>query len=155
MKNTLPGCLLLLGAFAGGFLLGRLAALVVEALTGNRDIASAVGAGAWILSVVLFVSYGSLLLYSAGLVRDDTAPTSVRRRWQKRREESKLQTAELRVGFVFAMVGGACADYAGASTWLIIAFAASFAALGGLIGHDIKRRAGRLREKRRARGADE
>ena len=149
MNNTLPGCLLLLAAFAGGFLMGFLAASAVGAVTGDKEVAGAVGTGVLILSVVLFMSYGSLLLYRAGLIRDDTPSTSARQQWRKRREESKLQTAELRVGLIFGAVSGGCAHYGGASTGIIIVFALAAGALGALIGHDIKRRARALREEKR------
>jgi len=120
MRNTASGCLLLLVALAGGFVLGGLAAFVAEAVTGNEQIAGAVGGLVLMLSFVLVLSYGYLFLYSAGLIRDESAPTSARRRRQ--REEGKLETAELRLGFIFAMVGGGCAHYARASVPIIIAW---------------------------------
>ena len=54
------GRLLTLGAFGGSLAMGWLVSGTLHALTGNRQLASAVGTGVGFLSLLLVLMYGSL-----------------------------------------------------------------------------------------------
>ena len=55
LEGRTMGCLLTLGAFGGGLATGLLVRGTLNALTGNQQLASAVGTGIWFMSSLLFL----------------------------------------------------------------------------------------------------
>ena len=143
----MKGCLLLFGAIASGFLLGQLVRAVLTAITGDDDLSTAIGTGVWLLSTMTVLPYGSLWFSDPEEIMERPPSTSTIQQWRDAKAESKLQGAELRMGFVFAMLGGATAAMAGAPKWVTAIATIFCAALGGLMGYDIKRRVQRIREQ--------
>ena len=143
----MKGCLLLPGAIIGGFVIGLAVTTVLDAFTGNNDLSSAIGTGAWFLCTMLILAYGSLWLSDPEDIAIPSASTLTIRRWRDTKAEGKLQTAELRMGFVFALIGGATAEMANGSNMVITIVAICCALFGGLVGFDVKRRVRRMRKQ--------
>ena len=141
------GCLLFAGAIIGGFVIGLAVTAVLGAITGNIDLSSAIGTGAWLLSTILILVYGSLWLSNPEDIAIPSESTSTSQRWRDRKAEGKLQTAELRMGFVFAVIGGTMAEIANGSNMVTTIVAICCALLGGLVGFDVKRRLRRMRKQ--------
>ncbi len=127
--------------------MAQLVGAVLASVTGDDDLSTAIGTGVWLLSIFTILPYGSLWLSDPEDLLERPPSTSITQRWRDARAESKLQAAELRMGFVYAMIGGATTAMAGASKWVTVAAAIFCAALGGLLGYDIKRRVRRMRRQ--------
>lgn len=139
--------LLFVGAIAGGLGIGVGVTVILRAVTGNDNLATTVGAGVWILSVMLILVYGSLAFSEPEEIADPPRPKTTIQRWHATKAENKLRAAELRCGFVFAVIGGVIAAMANGSNVVITIVTICCAAIGGLVGFDIKRRVRRIRER--------
>lgn len=131
----------------GGLAIGLSVAAVLRIVTGDKDLSSTIGTGTWLLSASLIVIYGSLLFTDPDKIANRPTPKSIILKWQATRSENKLQTAELRIGFVFALISGMTAKRAHGSEIVIVIVTICFAAIGGFIGFDVKRRVRRIREQ--------
>jgi hypothetical protein len=141
------GCLLFPGAIIGGLVFGLAVTGILHAITDDDDLSTAIGTGAWLLCVMLIMVYGSLWLSDPEDIAGPSESTLTIQRWRNAKAESKLQAAELRMGFVFAMIGGATAAMVNGSHVVIAIVAICSAVLGGLIGFDVRRRVGRIRKQ--------
>ena len=141
----------MIGSFVGGFVGGMVAIMVLDAITGNEDLAAVIGTGVWILLSVTFLVYGSLLFADPEEIVNPPKPKTTIQGWRAAKAESKLQAAELRMGIVFAMIGGGTASAAKGSDLVVAIVAICCAIVGGLIGFDVKRRVRRIREQCAAR----
>jgi hypothetical protein len=108
-----------------GLMLGVMVGVLVVNMTGDRDLAGLVGTAVWLFSWIVMHTYGFAWVFDPAVDRLNA------------RGEGKLQTAEIRIGFVWAMIGGG----------LAAAAKASCAIIGGLLGYDVKRRVRRKREQ--------
>lgn len=108
----------------------------------DRDLLWAVAIGAGVLSFMAVLPYMSLRA-----VAEPPEPRSEEERQQALETEHDLQTAELQMGLVFALVGGMMAAGANSPVWMVAAIAIYCASVGGLIGFDVKRRVRRIRAK--------
>jgi hypothetical protein len=136
----MAGVVLFFGLFVGGLVVGRSVAAVIEAATGDRQLATAVGVGVWLLGAVVGMAYGGLWLGGSEMLPIRTKPRSLWGRLWAAKTEGKLQTAELRFACVFAIIIGTLASQAQARPWVAATVAVSFAVVGGFIGRDFKRR---------------
>jgi hypothetical protein len=140
----MKGCLLFPTALLGGLLVGVTTISVLHAATGNEDLSCALGTGVCLVCTLLMVAYGPLWVYAPEEIAANPLSTSTIR---NEKAEHKYQTAELRMGFVFALVGGTIAKIANGPAWVIAVAVVGHAVFGGLIGFDIKRRVKRIRER--------
>ena len=136
----MKGCLLFAVAIAFGLALGLVVTATLELVTGDLNLSSIIGTGVWLLSTFTILAYGGLWLGDS----DDFRHPAVG--WRAQRRESKLRTAEIRMGFAFGMIGGALAWHAKGPMAVTVLVTAACAILGGLIGYDVKRRVRRIRE---------
>ncbi|MGE3780421.1 MAG: hypothetical protein AB7F89_24750 [Pirellulaceae bacterium] len=143
----MKGCLLVIGAIVGSFCLGIIVNVVVLLVTNNGDVSSAAGMAVWFWSLVLLISYGSLWITDPDTITNPPAPTSTIQRWRAEKAESKLQSAELRIGLVFAAIGGMAVHFGKGPRLLMIAVAIGAGVIGGFCGFDLKRRVRRIRER--------
>jgi len=146
----MKGCLLFLGAVIGGLVIGLAVTAVLRAITHNDDLSFAIGTGFWLLCVPVILAYGTLWLGDLEDIAVPAKSTSIIQRRRHAKAESKLQTAELRMGFAFAMIGGATAAGIKSSNVFIAIVAICCAVFGGLVGFDIKRRVRQIRKQRAA-----
>lgn len=147
MNDLSAGCLLLIAFGAASFALGKATSWLLMAAGVDESVASPVGVAVWWLGFCVLLCYGSLLLTPRVFFKDDSRLTTLRRRRRKAKAESKLRTAEFRMGFVFAMVGAAASQVSGVPTWAVWIIAISLAAVGGFVGYDFKRRVKALRQQ--------
>lgn len=120
--------------------LAVLALVLVEYLTGDQSAAMAVTAGVLILSFVTALLYALVFLTTASSLRDDQQSKSLiakRYRWRKDR---KIQTMQIQVGFVYAMISGSVAENLGAPSVVVWGAICVCGLVGAAIGQDIKRR---------------
>jgi hypothetical protein len=120
-----------------GFTLGMAVGVVVFLVSHDQELVGLVGTAVWMFSWILLHVYGFVWLYDP--VRDKF----------NARAEGKLQTAEVRIGAVWAMMGGGLAMAAKASTLQVALIMIPCAIAGGLLGFDFKRRIRRKRERYR------
>jgi MFS family permease len=139
------GCVVGIAAFLGGVLAGFIAGQAVRFFTLNDQLSVAIGVGVWILSFLVFFAYGLLFTKAPEEFRPPSANTSPWRQRRKIREEGMLQTAELRMAFVFGLISACAANYVNAPHWLTAVIAAPCALVGALIGYDLKRRTLKIR----------
>jgi len=118
----------------------------LNALTGDQQLASAVGFGIGFMSLLLLFMYGPLWLGDPESVLVRPTSNSVFQNWRDAKDESKLQAAVPRCGSVFAMIGGVTAAGANASDLLICIITLGCSILGGLAGYDFKHRVMRRRK---------
>lgn len=137
MKELLSSAVLILVAITGGAILGIAVRGAMFAVTANLKVSSIVGTIVWMLATPLGICYGQLL---------PQFDHSMRSPFPNRRAEGKLQTAELRFGFMFAILGATGAVMANVAEHVMYLVAIVLAVAGGLIGHDYKRRVFRLRQ---------
>src|SRR5688500_18391748 len=102
----MKGCLLFVVAIGFGLALGLVVTAALEVVTGDINLSSIIGTGVWLLSTFTILAYGGLWLGNP----EDFTHRAVG--WRAQRRESKLQTAEIRMGFAFAMIGAALAWHA-------------------------------------------
>ncbi len=141
------GCLVIPGAFGGGLATGLLVSGTLNYLTANQQLAQSVGAGVGFISSLLLFMYGPLWIGDPESVLPPPKSTSLLQQWRDAKVESKLQSAEIRCGIVFALIGGVSASGANASNSLIYIVVIGSSMLGGLAGYDLKRRVVRLRRQ--------
>jgi hypothetical protein len=139
MKSLLASVVLLITAFGVAFAVGRLVAFALVAAGAGARTASIVGCTCWLLLSMVLLCYGQILLPSADWLRKPKRGS---------RAEGKFQTIELRMAFVFAMIAGAAASIANLPDLTVWLVAGTLAIVGGVIGHDFKRRVERLRQQR-------
>jgi hypothetical protein len=132
-------------AILGGLILGTAVNLVLSAITGNEQVSASVGTGIWLMSTVLILMYGSLWTTDPEEIRNPPPPGSTGQCWRMEKADRKLATAELRVGVVFAFIGGGMASAANGSPSVVAAVAVGCALVGGLLGHDYRRRVRRIK----------
>jgi hypothetical protein len=120
-----------------GLMLGVMVGVLVVNMTGDRDLAGLVGTAVWLFSWIVMHTYGFAWVFDPAVDRLNA------------RGEGKLQTAEIRIGFVWAMIGGGLATAAKASTLQITLIIIPCAIIGGLLGYDVKHRVRRKREQYR------
>jgi hypothetical protein len=118
-----------------GFALGTAVGVLVLLISRNQELAGLVGTATWMFSWILLHVYGYVWLYDPQHDKLDA------------RAEGKLQTAEVRIGAVWAMMGGGLAMAAKASTLQVALIMIPCAIAGGLLGFDFKRRIRRKRER--------
>ncbi|MBN1591289.1 MAG: hypothetical protein JW888_17385 [Pirellulales bacterium] len=143
----MKGLVLFVVAFGGGLYVGKAVILVLCACNVDRDLSTTIGVAVWLFGAVVFMSYGSLWWSTPEELAERQMTASPLQHRRQRRAESKLQTAELRMGFVFAMLGGAATSTRTDSTWIVLAVAAVCAAFGATIGYDLKRRVRKIRDR--------
>ena len=143
----MKGCLLLIGSFVVGLGIGLGVAVALRAITGDNDLASAIGMGVWLISVPTILVYASLWFTDPYEIANPPQPSTTVQKWRAQKAESKLQAAEFRMGFIFAMIGGATAGIAQGSNLVVTIVTICCAVVGGLVGFDVKRRILRIREK--------
>jgi len=139
MLRTIGGFLLILIAFGAALLLGLPVAVLLRRITGNDTASNAVGTGVWLLSFFVMLCYISLFL---------DRPERPKAGLHQASPLSKLETASIRLGFVFAIISVAIAEIAGAGIATTASVAVACAAIGALIGLDVQRRARRRRTGR-------
>ncbi len=147
LHSSMKSCLLLIGSVVVGFGIGLGVTVILCAITGNNDLASAIGTGVWLISVLTILAYTSLWFAEPYEIANPSRPSTTIQKWRAQKADNKLQTAELRMGFVFAMIGGGMASIAKGSNLVITIVAICCAGVGGLIGFDVKRRVLRLRKR--------
>jgi len=138
MLRAIRGFVTLVTAFGVALIISVPVVVVLKHITGNDAVSDAIGTGVWLLSGTVILCYLSL-----GSVRLE--PTKAG--WQSRPPD-KLESAAFRLGFVFAVIGGAVAEITHAPTTITVIAAAACAVVGGLIGYDVQRRFRRLRAGR-------
>lgn len=143
----MKGCLLFVGSIVVGLGIGLGVTVILRAITGDNDLASAIGTGVWLLLVPTILVYASLWFTDPEEIANPPKPQTTVQGWRAQKAENKLQAAELRMGFVFAMIGGATAAIANGSNLVITIVTICCAIAGGLIGFDVKRRVHRIRER--------
>lgn len=143
----MKGCLLFIGAVAGGLCLGVAVSVALRFIINNDDVSNAVGTAVWLWSFVLFYVYGTLWIADPYEIANPPLPGSIIQRWRTTKAERKLQTAELRIGIVFAAIGGSTASFAKGSPLLIATVAILTGIVGGFVGHDLTRRVRLIRER--------
>ena len=143
-------CLLLAGAMIGGLVIGLVVTAILSNITGDFELSSQIGSGIGLISCVLILVYAPLWYTDPEEIANPSKPTSTIQRRRAAKARSKLQTAELRIGFVFAMIGGMTASTANGSNIVITIVTICCAVLGGFVGFDFKRRVRRIRDQFRA-----
>jgi hypothetical protein len=146
-RRHIKGLFIFFGSIAVGFGIGQGVAGVLRITTGDNDLALKIGTGAWILSAMVLFLYGGLWLCGADEIANPQNPASKFGRLRAAKAEGKLQTAELRVGFVFVMIGAATASMITRSYWMIAIVSILCGAVGGWVGYDVKRRVRGIRER--------
>jgi len=131
----------------GGLGVGLAVIGILRAVTGNDDLSTAIGTGVWLLTIPTILVYASLWFTPPEEIANPPQPRTTIQRWRATKAENKLQAAELRMGFVFALIGGATAAMANGSNLVITIVTVLCAITGGLIGFDVKRRVRRIRER--------
>ncbi len=139
----MKGCLLIVGSAVGGLAVGLPVIVILRAVTGNGNLAVSIGTGVWLLTCSTLLAYGALLLTD---LTDPEKPKTASQRRRFEKAQGQLQTAELRMAFVFGLIGGVTANLAQASDVTIAIVAVCCAVAGGIIGYDVKRRVRRIRE---------
>ena len=142
----MKGCLALIGSFVVALGIGLGVAATVRATTGDDDLGSTIGTGVWLISFLTILAYASLWSTDPYEIANPPQPSTTFQKWRARKAENKLLAAELRMGFVFAMIGGAVAATAKGSNLVVTIVAVCCAVGGGLVGFDSKRRTLRIRE---------
>jgi hypothetical protein len=143
----MKGCLLLVGSIVGGLGVGLAVMAILRAVTGNDDLSAAIGTGAWLLAVSLIFVYASLWSTAPEEIACPPEPRTTIQRWRAAKAKNKLREAELRMGIVFALIGGATAARANGSNLVIAIAAIGCGIAGALIGFDVKRRVRRIRKR--------
>ena len=141
------GCLVVPTAVGGGLAAGLLISGILNALTGDQQLANSIGAGVGLLSSILLFMYTQLWFGDADSILPRPKSTSLLQQWRDAKAESKLQAAELRCGIVFALIGGVTAAGANASDLLVSITTLGCSILGGLAGYDFKHRVLRRRKQ--------
>jgi hypothetical protein len=141
------GCLLSIGSIVGGLGIGLAVTAFLRAVTGDHGLSCAIGIGILLLSVPTIHAYASLWFTDPEEIANPPKPRTTIQGWRAAKAENKLQSAEIRMGFVFAMIGGAAASIAKGSNLVITIVTICCAIAGGLIGFDLKRRVRRIRER--------
>jgi hypothetical protein len=121
------------------FIVGFMLTLVLTWVTADGKLSEAIGVGGWLLSFVVLMMYGSLWTKEP---KDSFADStsSPFQQWRDQKAAGKMQTAGLRVGFVFLLIGGGIAHHAGFTPGIVACTCVVMAVLGGFIGHDVKSR---------------
>jgi hypothetical protein len=140
----MKGCLLFVAAFIGCFGAGQVVIEVLRAGGVDEPLGSSIGTAVWLFSFLTLIAYSPLWM-DWEKTASQINPRSLTPR--ERRAESKLQTAEFRMGAVFGLLGGAFASVANGSDMVVWTIAILCALVGGCMGYDIKRRVRRLREQ--------
>jgi hypothetical protein len=151
----MKGCLLFIGSIVGGFGVGLAVTVILRAIAADDDLSSVIGTGVSLLSVPTILVYGSLWFTDPEEIANPPKPRTTVQGWRAAKAESKLQAAELRMGFVFAMIGGATASIAKGTNLVITIVTICCAIAGALIGFDVKRRVRRIRVQFAARTSDD
>jgi hypothetical protein len=134
----MKGLAIFLGSIVAGLAIGLAVGALVWSITGDDKIGSAVGTGFWLISAFIIHAYTSVWVASLGGFNTDEIARS------KDRFQRKLQTAEIRYAFVFALIGGAMTQSVGAPWYLAVAVGTPLVILGAFVGYDIKRRYKRI-----------
>jgi hypothetical protein len=134
----MKGCAIFLASIVAGLAIGLTVGAIVWSITGDDEIGGGVGTGFCGISTFVIHAYASVWIAASGGFSTDEIARS------KDRFQRKLQTAEIRYAFVFALIGGAMAEIVGAPWYLAVAVGAPLVVLGGFIGFDIKRRYKRI-----------
>ena len=147
--------LLFVGSIVAGLAIGFGVTVTLRAITGDDDLSSAIGTGVWLISMPTIFVYTSLWLTDPKELANSPTPKTTIRGWRAQKAENKLRATELRMGFVFAMIGGATAEMAWDSNLVVTIVTVCCAIAGGLIGFDIRRRVQRTHERFAAHNAEE
>lgn len=132
------GCLLLVGSFAGWLVIG-VALIFSLSLFLPEEIATAIGTGVWLLGGITTLMFGSISLADVeDLAPPPTDPTTIAD-WRRVKAESKVQAAELRVAFVYALVAIGMASAVKSPVWVCVVIGIAFALIGGIVGYLCKR----------------
>jgi membrane protein DedA with SNARE-associated domain len=136
-------------AIVSGLLAGTVGYTVILVMTDDARSSIRLGFGIGVLFGLAILGYGNLWEERS---RRPEVEWGLRPRWGTKRE-GKLQTAEVRAAFAFGVVAYFSTETTLPTTGVVLAVT-SCALAGAFLGYDIKRRVGRIRQRRQAQLAN-
>lgn len=126
---------------------GMVVCTVVQLLGGDGEVVSLIGSGVGVLGFLTVVTYLSLWVSDPSEFAEPPTPTTTGGIWRVNKDESKLQSAAWRLGFVYALIGGVISGAASESNVTLVVVVIFCGAVGWWIGFDFKRRVLKIRER--------